>query len=115
MCANYKLTESGNGYEFPELPSGGQRKDTVPTADAGPFVLAVPFLWLFVVTKGQKLKLASECNVCASFTTVHSPRQMGPSQAHGILNPFLVVCITLFFDRNSEYMSGYTSTEMLQI
>lgn len=36
LCAKYKLTESGDGYEFPELPCEGQTGYTVPTSPATP-------------------------------------------------------------------------------
>lgn len=65
MCAKYKLMESENRYEFPELSCGGQTWDTANTSAAAPLILAVAFLWLFAVIGGQKPKLASKCNVCA--------------------------------------------------
>ena len=67
VCTESKLTESGSEYEFPELPRGGQTEDTVPMAGAVPCIVAMAFLQLSSVTEGQKLKLASECNVCAPF------------------------------------------------
>lgn len=86
MCAKYKLMESENRYEFPELSCGGQTWDTANTSAAAPLILAVAFLWLFAVIGGQKPKLASKCNVCALFTAFHSPLQMGWGQVHCILN-----------------------------
>lgn len=89
--------QSGNGFVFPECQSEGQTGDTDPKSTVIPFVLAVAFLWLFAVTEGQKLKLASEHNVCDLFTKSHTLWQMRPCQAHCILIPFLVGFI-LFFD-----------------
>lgn len=115
LFAKSKLTESGNGYEFPELPYGGQTGQ-FPRLLLSTFIQAVNFLWLFAATEGQKLKLASECNVCLQHFTHHDkwdPVRFTVFGAHSWwVSSF---CSLTTRTTLNIYLSGYNSTEMLNI
>ena len=81
--------------------------------------VAMAFLQLSSVTEGQKLKLASECNVCAPFLQ-HFPHRaqwdlvrLTVFWAHSWrVSSFCPLTKSVTLD---IYLSGYTSTETLQI